>query len=69
MFSDRQDAKLLMLLEQQYIQGNQEPTDLQDMKKDFMERDKCGEGTLTKENVCSCHHLIFKNKIFKTNYY
>ncbi|XP_071799869.1 uncharacterized protein C1orf87-like isoform X2 [Asterias amurensis] len=59
-FSDREDAKLLMLLEQQYIQGNQDPTDLQAMKKDFMERDTRSNGTLTKEKI---QEVCFKHRI------
>ncbi|XP_038068511.1 uncharacterized protein C1orf87-like [Patiria miniata] len=59
-FSDRQDAKLLMLVEQQYVQGNQEPTDLHAMKKDFVERDTKGQGVLTMEKV---QEVCFKHRI------
>ncbi|XP_022109927.1 uncharacterized protein C1orf87-like isoform X2 [Acanthaster planci] len=59
-FSDRQDAKLLMLVEQQYIQGNQEPTDLHAMKKDFIDRDPNDQGMLTKEKV---QEVCFKHRV------
>ncbi|XP_072018679.1 uncharacterized protein [Amphiura filiformis] len=50
-FSDREDAKLLMMLEQQYIQGGEEPTDLVVMRNKLSAKDKSQEGTLTKKEI------------------
>ena len=57
-FSDREDAKLLMLVEQQYIQGGEEPTDLKAMRNQFTKKDRLKEGTVTKKEVSNSHMIV-----------
>ena len=42
---------MLALIEQQYTQGGEEPTDLLDMKVRFKRKDKEQLGTLSKKEV------------------
>ncbi len=57
-FSDREDAKLLMLVEQQYIQGGEEPTDLVVMRNKLAAKDRFEDGTLTKKEVISYFYFL-----------
>nr|XP_006817613.1 PREDICTED: uncharacterized protein C1orf87-like [Saccoglossus kowalevskii] len=59
-FSDREDAKLLMLIEQQCIQGQEETIDMAAMSRTFNEMDRSRLGTVSKKQineVCLKHRV------------
>ena len=49
-----------MLVEQQYIQGGGEPTDLNAMRNQFTKKYRLKEGTVTKKEFSYCHLICFQ---------
>ncbi|XP_077981639.1 uncharacterized protein LOC144436671 [Glandiceps talaboti] len=67
-FSDREDAKLLMLIEQQCMQGKEEKMDIDAMTRTFTEMDRSRYGTVSQKQIkeaCFKHRVPVQGSIME----
>ncbi|XP_071952522.1 uncharacterized protein C1orf87-like [Antedon mediterranea] len=67
-FSERDDAMLLMLIEQQIIQGKEDSIDLAEISDTMSSYDKYNDGTITQkqfQEVCLKHRLPFQGSVLE----
>ncbi|XP_070563731.1 uncharacterized protein C1orf87-like [Ptychodera flava] len=67
-FSDREDAKLLMLIEQQLIQGKEDKIDIDALTRTFSEMDRSRLGTVSQRQIteaCFKHRIPVQGSIME----
>ncbi|XP_033108239.1 uncharacterized protein C1orf87 homolog [Anneissia japonica] len=65
-FSERDDAMLLMLIEQQVIQGKEESMNMEEIRESMSDLDKTRDGTISQkqfQEVCLKHRLPFQGSL------